>query len=412
MTDAIALPESGDGSRRARREGARKRPPAAPRRDRPERPKRSRGRWPILLVIVALIVAGVGAWYVTRDDDAGPDASSEAPVTAERTTGLLVQRAGDGTLAGATLLIDQGSGGDLVYLPPGTMVEAPALGLVPLREAADDGGHDLLVSTIENLLGVPVTLVADLTPAQLADAVRPAAPLQVSVPVAVERRVGDRFETVFEAGLTSIEPEEVSDLLDLPGETDLDRLVRHQAFWQAWLDSIKRQGSRALPDEAVIDGLRGQIERLAAGEVAHDVLPVQAISGADNLYRVEKPALDTLLRRALPGTPSSGERIRVQVLNGTGAPGVAQQLVRPLLASGARMSLSGNADRFGYTTTQIIYYDDTHQADALRVQAALGLGEIVKSRTRITVVAVTVVVGTDFTSRRAGSTPTSQGAPP
>jgi hypothetical protein len=204
----------------------------------------------------------------------------------------------------------------------------------------------------------------------------------------------------------------VSDLLVLPAETDLDRLVRHQAFWDAWLGVIRKDGPRALPPDSIVGGLRDLIDRLSAGDVVHHVLPVGTLTGADDLYRVERSQLDSLIQRVLPGTPTSTQRIRVQVLNGTGTPGVAERLVGLLVDAGARLTLSGNADRFGYTTTQVIYYDESHRADARRVQQALGLGDIVKSRSRITVVAVTVVVGTDFTSRPVGSTNTSQGAPP
>src|SRR5687768_14493689 len=110
MTDAIALPDSGDGSRRARRQAPRRARPAPPRQHQRPPSEGPRRRWPILLLLLVLVAGGVGAWYVTRDDDEDPDASSDAPVAVSRTAGLLVERASDGSLAGATLLIDQGRG--------------------------------------------------------------------------------------------------------------------------------------------------------------------------------------------------------------------------------------------------------------------------------------------------------------
>jgi hypothetical protein len=399
MTDVISLPESGDGSRRARREQS-------------PRGKRARGRrWPVVLLVV-VVVAAAGGWLVFGDNS-GDDDDAQSPTTASGapTTRLLLERLGDGGIAGATLIIDRRSGGELVYLPPGTLVEAPSLGLVPLREAADVSTHDLLVATLENLLGVRIDAVTDLTPDQFTDAVRPAAPLRINLPTAVERQVGDRIETAFDQGLVELEAAQVLDFLDLPARTDLDRLVRHQLFWNAWLAAIRGGGSEALP-ASLPDGVRAELAHLASGDAGHHVLPVTAIGGGEELYKVNRSQLDALLRRILPSAPAQNGRITVQVLNGTGQPGVAQQLVRPLLAAGARMSLSGNADRFGYETTQIIYYDDSHADDARKVQAALGMGEVVKSRSALRVVAVTVVVGSDFTSSRAGTTSTSQGARP
>jgi hypothetical protein len=66
------------------------------------------------------------------------------------------------------------------------------------------------------------------------------------------------------------------------------------------------------------------------------------------------------------------------------------------------VTLSGNADRFDYATTQIVYYDDGHLDDAKAIQKALGVGELVKSLTGLDVVDVTVVVGADFVTAHPG----------
>jgi hypothetical protein len=431
MTDAIILPDSGDGSRRARRHAPKREPKGKEKPDRKRKqkePKRQRERksrerrprsredrrrWPFLVVVLVLVAAGTTAWFVTRDDDDDGDAgkSPNTVVASTRTTGLLIQRTTSGQLAGATLFVDAGSGGDVMFLPPGTMVEAPSLGLVPLRETRDEGTHDLRVSTRENVHRTRDKAFADITTDQLAEAVRPATPLHVEVPSTVERRTGDRIETVFEPGPTELTAEHVDDYLDLPAETDLDRLVRHQSFWEAWLGAI-HQNSRVAPAGTLPDSLREQLGRLAEGGVDYHVLPVKTVSGAAELYQVERTRLDGLIKRLLPGTPTWAQRITVQILNGTGKPGIAQELIGPLVDVGARVALTGNADRFGYTVTQVLYYEDAHANDARRVQAALGIGEVVKSRTAQRVVAVTVVVGADYSPAAAGGTNTTQGVQP
>src|SRR4051794_19403562 len=237
MTDAIVLPESGDGSRRTRRQPTPRQPRARPPR---------RRRWLFVVLLVALI-AGGAAVYIVRDDG-GTNRAATSPRTAAATvkTGLLIQRSSDGALSGVTLLVDRGRGGDVMFLPPGTMVQAPSLGLVPLRDTLDAGVPDLLRSTVENLLGTRVDAVTEVTVDQLADAVRPASPLRVEVPATVERRTGDRIATVFEPGPTDLSSDQLGDYLDLPAATDLDRLVRHQSFWEAWLASVKR--GRSAPE--------------------------------------------------------------------------------------------------------------------------------------------------------------------
>lgn len=427
MSDSIILPDSGDGSRRARRGASRPEPKRKEKNSKQKAPERSREtrqreprttdgrrRWPFI-VLVLLLLAGAGtAWFVTRDSDSDSDkaTTSNARVATTRATGLLIQRTNDGQLAGLTLLVDSGRGGDVMFVPPGTMVQAPSLGLVPLRETLDPSSHDLLVSTVENLLGTRVKTVADVTTDQLVDAVRPAAPLHLEVPAAVERRTGDRIETVFEAGPAEVSPEQIGDFLDLPAATDLDRLVRHQAFWEAWLAQLRSSARAAPPVASLPLAFREQLRRLAAGDVVYQVLPVKAVSGVDDLYQVERSRLDGVITRVLPGTPTWAQRITVQVLNGTGKPGAAQALVEPLVDAAARVALTGNADRFGYTKTQVLYYENSHANDARRVQAALGIGEVVKSRSAQRVVAVTVVVGTDFTPPAPGNTSTTRGVQP
>src|SRR4051812_13451321 len=149
MSDAIILPDSGDGSRRARRQRPRREAEredtpqrtrkGKPRRKRPPREPRSgasdeRRRWPFVLLVIVLLAGGATAWFVTRDDgnDSGSVRTPNARVATTRTVGLLIERTSDARLAGATLFVDPGQGGDVMFLPPGTMVEAPPLGLVPL----------------------------------------------------------------------------------------------------------------------------------------------------------------------------------------------------------------------------------------------------------------------------------------
>lgn len=114
-----------------------------------------------------------------------------------------------------------------------------------------------------------------------------------------------------------------------------------------------------------------------------------------------------------PGSAArSTDRARVQVLNGTGVPGLARQ-VQPLLAqAGAVVSLTGNADRFDYAVSQVVFYRDEDLDEARAVQRALGVGEVVRSLVALDVVDVTVVVGTDFAAGTDGPRQTTTTADP
>lgn len=407
--DTVALPERGDGSRRARHG----RPPRV-RRRLPIRWIAGVGAVAVLAVLAVLAVVAVR--LVDGDDEVPAPATAEEEAVeaeADRSLAAVLVRALDGTLVASTLLLadELDPGGDLLHVPPGTMVEVPALGLVPLREAAAQS-PDLAVAAVENLLGVRVVDVAVLGPAELEQALRPVGSIEVDLPAEVEQRVGDRITTAFPPGRQRVSPAQAFDVLALPGGTDLDRLVRHQALWDGWLAALAGDPS-ARPPRTVLGGVADRLSRLAGGPVGHHVLPVAAVDADGGLYRVDEDGLGRLLGRLLPSAPDPASRIDVRVLNGTGAPGVGQALVGPLVDAGARIALTGNADRFDHEVTQVVYYDDAARDAAERVRAALGVGEVVKSRARIGVVDVTVVVGRDFPVGATGTTSgTSEGASP
>lgn len=409
----IPLPDAGDGSRRDRH---RKRP------RRPAPPPRAGGgpRTPVLaaglaLVVVLGLIGWVAVGFLTGDDPEELAGGDAAVAGAASSASLVVLTDETGEVAGVTVLaVDaSGSGGTIVHVPPGAMVEVPSFGLASLADAATDGSADLLRTSLENTLGVLFDAAVTLDPA--AQQRLAPSPLQVTVEQAVQAQdATGRIEVLIPAGTQALVPADVPRFLAALGDgTQLDRLVRHQAFWTAYL---AEPATEALGPE-VADA----VTALAAGQVRHQVLPVEAVSGTegiDELYRVPGAALVAMVERLFPdATPStsSGERIRVQVLNGVGTPGLAQ-LVPPLLVpAGAQVTLSDNADRFDYAVTQVVYYDDARRTDAEAVRDALGVGEIVKSLADLEVVDVTVVLGADFVGAQAGTNPTpapSEGAAP
>ena len=376
----VPLPEKGDGSRRQRRAQTR-------------RSGRRMALRAVIAVAVLSALSGAG-WYVLRLVEDEPDAPTRAAPEQGRAAvdgpgPALVTLADDGgEVYGLTILVPATS--TIVHVPPGTLVEVPSLGLASLAEAAAEGGDDLVQQSLENLLGARLDTVIRLGTAELAALVNGVDPLGVAVNEPVQQRAASgRVEVVIPTGSFAILPENVVRFLSTLGDgTALDRLVRHQLFWSAYLAADVSGGG--------FDAIRA----MAGNDVRQRVLPVEAVSGLDGgeeLHRVVVEDLDELVRRVLPNAARpDGARIRVRILNGVGAPGVAQD-VQPLLVDiGAQVTLSGNADRFDYATTQVVYYDDEDLDDARAVAAAIGVGEVVKSLNELGVVDVTVVVGADF----------------
>lgn len=400
---AVTMPPAGTGERRRRRTE----------RDQARHlgHRRSIGFAAALVALVGALAALVAFGYRSLDSFGDEPTPLEATGTSvvpdvapPPPRALVAHQDGAEAVIGVTVMVveEGGKGGNIVFAPVGSMVEVPSFGLSPLRDAFALGGLPLLQQAVENLFGVAFDAVALLTPDDLMRAVGPAGALQVVLaqPVEVVTEAG-RVETLFPAGTVAVAPGEVPALLEQRGGgSDLDRLVRHQAFWRAWLAAIAADPSIA-PSAGEAGGLGEVLVALAAGDVAYDLLPVEVLATGtgpgDDLYAVRDAETEALVAAIAPDSSGvGGDRVRVQVLNGTGVPGLAQQVQPVLVPAGAAVTLTGNADNFDYETTQVVFYRDEDVEAARAVQRALGVGEVVRSLVPLDVVDVTVVVGADF----------------
>lgn len=383
----IPLPETRRTGRARRKEK---------RRRRQQRQMAVGGSVALVIVLAAALVVRVVAG--PSPEGGGPAGDGGAAATAPPAF-LLVQRDDADHALSLFLLVPAagGKGGTLLLLPPGTMAEAASLGLQPLSDVLELGGPSRLLATVQNLLGASLADVHVVDGPGLVGVVAPAGSLTVKIPERVER-VDQRgvVDVVYEPGPRKVEPAEVPRLLAEKGRgTDLSRLARHQAFWDAWLARLDDRAD-ALP--AGPPALRRALTALAAGPVRTRVLPVAALStgGPIELYRVERDELARLTASVFPTAPRvAGARPRVQILNGTGVPGLGQRVSEKLGAQ-FDVRLTGNAARFDYAETQVVFYDRKAQSTAERVRAALGVGKLVLSRNPLDVVNVTIIVGKDF----------------
>jgi hypothetical protein len=333
------------------------------------------------------------------------DAPSRAPAQATggaRSAAVLAQRDADGTITAVSVIAPAtAGGGHLIMVPPGTMTELPSYGLDAVGRSFQLGGAPLLRAALENLLGVNLERIDVIDDAALTALVAPAGTITVRVPEQVEQVEPSGLVTVlFPAGDNQVTPADAPRFLSLPGQqNDLGRLVRHHAFWMAWLARVHDDPS-LLPELAGLANARSALALLAKGTVQYSTLPVEALDGGggEQVYRVRQSELDALLRQALPGAVPLGDegRTRVQLLNGTGIVGQSQQVAQRLLPAGFRIVVTANAKSFAYKETQIVFYRREQQQAATRVQEALGVGKLVRSRQPLDVVDVTVVVGADF----------------
>lgn len=370
-------------------------------RRRRQRRVRLAGAGGIIAVVVVLVVAGSLFATTHRKKGSSNGAGSGTPARAAIPPVLLAQKDDTGRVVALTALVPAANnrGGALVLIPPGTMTQVASSDLQPVGSTLAIGGPEQLQSTVRNLLGAPIAETIVVDRGTLAAMVAPAGPLTVTIPSRVEQVAPNgSIDVVYEAGPMKIAPNDVPALLATRGQgNDLARLARHQAFWEAWLARLHDQPS-AIPAQP--PGLHRALVALAAGSVRTRVVPVTSLGTSTDdgeLYKVETDELRRMVADTFPGanTTGPGARPTVQILNGTGAIGLAQR-VQDKLGPAVEVKLTGNASSFSYAQTQIVFYDRAEQAVAERVQKQLGVGQLVFSRTPIDVVDITIVVGKDF----------------
>jgi hypothetical protein len=404
-SDSLGIPlPAGSGARAIHR-----------RRRRQERRQRR-----LFLSAAALAVLGVLTWFSASQigrqlgESSGPPAVA-TPVVSDPKV-LLAHRHPDGSARSITIFSDADELQAIVLIPPGTMAEVPSLGLEPLGRALQVGGPTRLRSTVENLLGIDVSHVVVVDDADLVALAEPLDDLEVEVPARVEQVADDgAVDVLYEPGRIRIGADEVPTFLSAKGtSTDLAVLSRHQSFWEAVLADVAEGGSLGGPEplQEVLDSLA------AGGAVRSRLLPVEPIGQSDplstgtaatELYQVEDDELERFLESTFPGGEDAAVRPKAQVLNGTGGVEVSAHAAEKLVPAGIQVALTGNAPRFDYRTTQIVFYDESEKEMAERARRALGVGRLVLSRRPLGVVDLTIIIGADF--RGSSSQPTMGSAP-
>ena len=338
----------------------------------------------------------------TVDDPAEP--GYEAIV--EPTPVLVVAVTTEQGQLGAALLasLAGSSTGGVIVVSPETLVGADGQ-----SDSADDtladqwesGGLDAVREAVSDLLNVGVGESRHIAADQWQALVGPVAPLEIENPDAITGASG----TTYAAGTITLGASEVADYLDARSrsESDLNRMIRQQQFWAAWLASVGRN----LADPAVVPGesdtgLGRFVRSLAAVEVEFATLPVRTTS--DGLLP-EPEAVAELVARIVPfpvgASPES--RVRIRILDGTGRLANGLGAVPVFVSAGAEVATLGNATTFSYGVTQFIVAADGNLAEAEALRDALGVGEIVTSSEQASAVDVTVVLGSDAVPLIGGS---------
>ena len=374
-------------------------------------PRRSRlWRWgfPVVLValfaaIPALVYAGYnvvldshdGRLILATTDPAKPgwEGAVEPTPTAAIAT---VNETGELTSVNVLALTADGVGS--VILVPGDTRAPNQVGAQTLVTAYEAGGVDALKPAIESIMGAGLDEIQVADAATWEELVGPVGSLTVANP----DNVVFGGQTTFPKGSIDIPPSQIGAYLRTRNwsENDTNRLLRQEAFWRAWLAKVGAANSaNAVPGETD-SGIGRFVRTLATDQVDIQVLPVKVEPLPDAYASVYVPLTDevtAIMTRAIPfpvGAPE-GSRPTIRVLDGTGQLDHGVAAAQVLAAAGAQVDAIGNAANFKIPTTQLIISGTDHEAEAEKLRAALGVGEVVQSADSTDSVDITVILGAD-----------------
>ncbi len=347
------------------------------------------------LVAGALLVLGV---RTLRDSRAGRTVTSSQPhepgyeAFLEPTPTLAVAHVHEGELHSVAVLSLglQEQGGGVMLVPPETLVGDGQLGTLALARAFGAVGEQLRPS-VESVAGAGITELVEVDDARWAQLVAPVAPIVLQNPDDLPG---------FPAGQLALAPEDVGPFLRAraDGESDLSRHTRIELFWQAWLQAVADR-SGAVPGE--VDAGMGRFVRgLAAGPRQVATLPVSLVELEDGAtaFAVDEVGREALIVRLIPyptGTVHA-PRSLVRLLDGTGDTGAVGRHAPTVVGARASIVVVGNADRFDYEVTQILFHRPEVEVEARRLRDALGVGEVVEDVRPIDAFGVTIVIGRDL----------------
>lgn len=415
--------------------GPGRRGPGPRTRARREQERARRRQTVVRLVVATLLVAGVAAVVGLIGPLGSRESKKASPAKVAQVTQqtwlLIGTVEADPSKEASWLMVFswdlESKRGFVMYVPRSTLVEIPGYGGGPelVGKALALGREPTQISALSNLLGIRFDHFMKISDQSIQAFFDKFEGLNVDVEHKLTRKDPDgRVRTVFAEGKQHLDGKRAAEFLSFIDEQgdEIARAVRHTIVWSALFEKFRTGGGadafRKLLSEskdllqsdaeiAAVQKFLGRFVDAGPDEVQFETLPVQAqaIQAGSQLYAPDTESVARMVDRYLAGSrlgDGSREGRRVQILNGNGVPGIGEEVAAKLLPKGFKIVLGANARNFDYETTQIVIYSDSKKALALagEIKDALGVGEVLISRQRQTIVDVTIVVGKDYLSKR------------
>lgn len=359
----------------------------------------------VLLPVLTLV--GVRILLESRDGEVvNPVLDPELPgyqaLVAPSPTLLAVHTDAEGQLVGVALLAmagDEAEGGSVILIPPATMGTAPNIGELALEYVQVVNGVDATHALAEVILRIGVDDAIELDHDTWAALTEPLEGLTLSNPDPLDGPEG----VVFPAGEITLAPDEVGIYLAWlsEGENPLNRLLRQELVWRAWLDAVGDDPSATSFPGEQDRGLARFVPAIAAGVhrlAPLPITPAEVDEGQRPLFLPDEEAIAALVARLVPFPAGArpGDRPLVRLVDASGRREVLEPASRQVALGGGQVVMIGNAEEFGAATTEILIADEQYRAVAESVAEELGVGSVQVIDYIDESVEIIVMIGLDY----------------
>jgi hypothetical protein len=323
------------------------------------------------------------------------------PVAADGESLLMI--VGDERGKGIALAVLTAAGdGALLAVLPGSMYDLlPGYGIFPIEDALTFGGPDLAALAVANTLGIGIGAVLVVPAAELPVLIEGDIAVDLPNPLLVES--DGTIVRLAAEGSQLRSPDAVASLFTERGSTELLAFLERQvAAWRGMVSHVAQDQALAASFAALAGSgadLGASLLTAAGNGLEVTLIPVGQVGGGDDEgFEPRSQEIATFVQRRMPQLARwSGERPRVEILNGNGRLTTTSAVANILVAQGFRVVRTDNAENFDFAITVVLAQGEEHTDVAREVVRLLGAGELrLEARAPSGIVDVSIIVGHDI----------------
>jgi LCP family protein required for cell wall assembly len=338
----------------------------------------------------------------------------------------------------------------MMSIPRDTRANIPGRGMEKINGAMQYGGPALVIKTVKEFTGLPITHYVNLDFSGFKDIVNSVGGVDIFVPEEIDDlQAADNHPSAryIPKGWQTLDGMHALTFVRARhqfADQDFSRMRNQQAFLKALVkkaSAIKNPAQLVGLVNAVSKAVDTDLKLADIYALARDFrgmpdanLETITMPGSakfiDGLSFVvaDEAAMDKVIQRMEKGQPLSGKstvptstvspggtnsantnkpvtvkpsEITVTIRNGAGVSGIAKSVSDRLSPQGFKIIETGNMNQFVYDKTLVVYKTDT--VKAAMVREALGLGDVVASRSMYSFKTdILIVVGKDWDPAKAG----------